>query len=99
MVLNVKPRESALEKYLIARVKDRGGKGCKFSVPGEAGHPDRLVKLPGQPAFLIELKRKGGLLAPLQRWRAYEWIRVGMEWRWASSKADVDLALSVPRFE
>lgn len=38
----------------------------KFTSPGRAGVPDRLVVMPGGRCFFVELKRPGGKLRPLQ---------------------------------
>jgi hypothetical protein len=89
-----KPRETSVEYYLISRVKALGGKTCKFVVPEENGHPDRLVKLPGCPAFLVELKRSREKPTELQFQRGREWRIAGMRWYWANSKHGVDLILA-----
>jgi hypothetical protein len=95
MTLARRNRESDLEAYFVQRVKDLGGKAVKFAVPGEAGHPDRLVKLPGTPAFLVELKKRGKEPEPLQMQRMQEWRDAGMLATWANDKLGVELALGV----
>jgi hypothetical protein len=40
-------RESEIEAYLVARVKDLGGEVRKVKWIGRRGAPDRLVMLPG----------------------------------------------------
>lgn len=51
-------------------MKDRLEKlGCmvlKFTSPGNAGVPDRLVLVPGGIVWFVELKRDNGKLRPLQ---------------------------------
>jgi hypothetical protein len=86
-------KESTVEEYLIGRVGDLGGKTAKFTVPADNGHPDRLVKLPRVPAFLIELKRPGKTPTPLQMQRISEWQEAGVFACWADSKAGVELML------
>lgn len=89
-----KPKETTVEQYLIQRVKAEGGKIAKFSSPGEAGHPDRLIKLPHRPAFLIETKRQGLPLEPLQAYQAREWEKAGMRCYKADSRESIDQALA-----
>jgi hypothetical protein len=62
-------RESAIEKYLVSRVKAAGGLALKWSAPGNNGVPDRIVFLPD--TFLtrlvfVELKAPGKLPTKLQ---------------------------------
>ena len=83
-------QETDIEKYLIKRVAQIGGMQAKFTSPGSAGHPDRLVKLPGHPAALVELKRPGPSPEPLQLTRMAEWSAVGMLATWASTYAEVE---------
>ncbi len=58
-------REKEIEKYLVRRVKEWGGKAFKFTSPGNNGVPDRIVCLPCR-LFFVELKRPGGKLRPDQ---------------------------------
>ncbi|WP_085832878.1 VRR-NUC domain-containing protein [Clostridium merdae] len=60
-------REAAIEAYLRDRVKELGGKACKFVSPGNTGVPDRLVCLPGGRAVFVELKAPGKQPTALQR--------------------------------
>jgi hypothetical protein len=50
--------EKNLERYLVNRVKQFGGKCIKMVPTYENGIPDRLVCLRGRTVF-VELKRKG----------------------------------------
>ena len=62
-------READIEKKLVAYVKTCGGLALKFTSPGNAGVPDRLVLLQGRVLF-VETKAPGKRLRPLQRyWR------------------------------
>ena len=83
-------QEHDIEKYLIKRVAQIGGMQAKFTSPGSAGHPDRLVKLPGHPAALVELKRPGRVPDPLQLKRMAEWMAAGMLATWADSYSGVE---------
>lgn len=49
-------RESAVEKHLVERVRELGGRAYKFVSPGRRNVPDRLVLLPGGRAFFVETK-------------------------------------------
>lgn len=58
-------RERDIEKYLIRRVKEVGGKVRKLSYIGRRACVDRLVLLPGRHIF-IELKHPGKHATPAQ---------------------------------
>lgn len=88
------PRESTIEAYLVRCVKALGGKSSKFVSPGEADQPDRLVKLPHVPLFLVECKRpKGKPPSAGQLAKATEWRGVGVHVYHAATKADIDYIL------
>lgn len=62
--------EKEIEKKLKARLEKLGCMVLKFTSPGNAGVPDRLVLVPGGTVWFVELKRPGGKLRPLQEiWR------------------------------
>ncbi len=58
-------RESAIEKYLVRRVKEWGGEIRKVEWIGRRGAPDRWVMLPWR-IFWVELKAPGEKLDPHQ---------------------------------
>lgn len=58
--------ERFLEGFFRERVRLLGGYTIKLA-PTEAGVPDRLVLFPGGRMYLVELKREGGVLRPIQR--------------------------------
>ena len=58
--------ESKIEKKLKIEVERIGGLSLKFTSPGMAGLPDRLVLLPGGIIAFVELKATGKKLKPLQ---------------------------------
>ena len=62
-------REKALERLLIAAVKQAGGMALKFVSPGMAGVPDRLVLLPEGKLCFVEMKAPGEKPRQLQRLR------------------------------
>lgn len=51
--------ERDVEKALVKRVKELGGKCEKFTSPGRRSVPDRLVTLPGGKICFVELKAPG----------------------------------------
>ena len=58
--------ESKIELKLKREVERIGGLSLKFTSPGMAGVPDRLVLLPKGKIFFAELKAPGKTLRPLQ---------------------------------
>ena len=86
------PLESTVERYLVDQVQALGGKTIKLA-GAEAGTPDRLIKVPGSPAFMVEVKRPGGRTSKLQTQRMGEWGEVGMPTYWANSRDMVDAVL------
>jgi Holliday junction resolvase len=48
--------ERDIEKALVKRVKELGGKCEKFTSPGRRSVPDRIVTLPGNIIIFVELK-------------------------------------------
>lgn len=70
-------QEQALERLFTRMIKNKGGKALKFTSPGIAGVPDRLVLLPGGQAVFVELKAPGRKMRPLQRKRAKQLRNLG----------------------
>lgn len=58
--------EKDIERFLVAGVKNMGGKAYKFVSPGNAGVPDRLVVMPGGKVYFAELKTDKGTPTVLQ---------------------------------
>jgi len=67
-----KIRESDIEKYFCWAVEMIGGKTWKFKSPAQRGVADRIACLPDGSTWFVELKTKGGRLAPLQKMFASE---------------------------
>lgn len=60
--------EKELEQKLVKVVKDNGGVCLKFTSPGTAGVPDRLILFQNAKAGFVEVKKPGkGKLSALQR--------------------------------
>jgi hypothetical protein len=84
-------RESAIEKYLVNAIEVLGGRCYKFGVVGRRGYPDRLCKLPGGSAFMVETKRpKKGRLAELQKVRHEELRGIGWRVYVAKDREEID---------
>ncbi len=62
-------KEKEVEKYLVRRAEEKGGKAFKFLSPGCSGVPDRIVVLPGGRIGFLELKAPGKNLRPEQEYR------------------------------
>jgi hypothetical protein len=61
--------EKDIEAKLVERVRNSGGFCLKWTSPGWAGVPDRIVLLPGARVIFVETKRpKGGVLSGRQTW-------------------------------
>lgn len=85
------PVEAKAEQYLADGVRMVGGMCPKFNDPGRRGAPDRIVCLPGHPAYFVELKRSklGKLDAHQQRY--HDDLRAAGQRVWVLwSKEDVD---------
>ena len=65
-MVSAPPLESVTEQYLAKETRKRGGDCLKFVSPGTAGAFDRLLLLPGGTVMLVEVKRFGEPLSPLQ---------------------------------
>ena len=65
----MKKSESEIEAYLVKRVKNKKGLCMKWTSPGNAGVPDRIVIVPGGDIYFVELKAEGKRdnLSPLQK--------------------------------
>lgn len=102
-------RESAIEKYLVKRVKELGGEVRKVTWPGRRGAPDRVVMLPERPELAcsmvmtvesapqtiwVELKAPGKKAEPHQL-REHERMRaMGQRVEVIDSKEGVDRLLA-----
>ena len=52
-------REKIIEEKLTKTVKQNGGVCWKFTSPGMAGVPDRIVLMPGGRIAFVEVKAPG----------------------------------------
>lgn len=82
--------ERDVERYLIKRVKDVGGRAYKFTSPAHRGVADRIVCLPGGVVVMVEVKTIGGRLSPLQKVFADEMQRLGVAYKCLWNKEQID---------
>ena len=59
-------RESFIEEKLTKAVKQNGGICWKFTSPGTAGVPDRIILMPEGRIAFVEVKAPGEKPRPLQ---------------------------------
>ena len=70
--------ESQIEARLVEGVRLLGGVAFKFTSPGNAGVPDRLIILPGGHVLFAELKTKEGRPSKIQRFQIDRLRRLGV---------------------
>lgn len=73
--------EKEIEKFLIDNVKKLGGRCYKFTSPGNAGVPDRIVLLPGGLLYFVELKIQDKKPRPLQKAQIRKLEKLGQDVR------------------
>jgi hypothetical protein len=81
--------ESQVERHLHSRIGLIGGMCLKFTSPGTAGVPDRIIIHEGRTMF-VELKRPGETPRPLQVTVFRQMKRLGAFIYVLSSKEQVD---------
>jgi streptogramin lyase len=82
--------ERDIERYLVRRAIEHGGKAYKWVSPGHVGVADRIVMLPGGVVWFVELKTAAGRLSPLQKIFAADMRRMGINYIVIRSKEEVD---------
>lgn len=82
-------REKDIEQYLKKQVEKQGGLCWKFTSPGNAGVPDRLVITPKRTIY-VELKRPGEMPRPIQQVRINQLLQMNQRVFVLDSKAAVD---------
>ena len=70
-------REKEVEKYLIQEVEKLGGLCKKWVSPGSSGEPDRIVILPWNRIYFVELKAPCKQMRLLQRKRRQQLEALG----------------------
>lgn len=72
-------RENEIEAKLVTAVKAVGGVCWKFTSPGTAGVPDRIVLMPSGKIGFVEVKAPGEMSRPLQRLRIRTLQKLGFK--------------------
>lgn len=83
-------RESAIEAYLVKKVKIVNGVAFKFNSMCHRGVADRLCLFPNGKMVFVELKTKNGVQSPLQKRFEKQVTELGQEYWLLRSKRDVD---------
>lgn len=84
-------RERDIEEYLRKQVKAAGGIAYKWTSPGNAGVPDRIVVLPSGRVHFIELKAPDKKPTPLQQVQHRKLAALGCPVRVIDTKEQVDV--------
>jgi hypothetical protein len=83
-------KEKIIEKYLVQRVKDLGGRAYKFTSPAHRGVADRVVCLPNGQTWFIELKAPDGRLSELQKIFASDMALMNQKYACLWNKEQID---------
>jgi hypothetical protein len=83
-------KEKIIEKYLVQRVKDLGGRAYKFTSPAHRGVADRVVCFPNGQTWFIELKAPDGRLSELQKIFASDMALMNQKYACLWSKEQID---------
>lgn len=70
-------REKDIERQLAIASHRSGGLALKFTSPGMAGVPDRILLMPSGRAAFVEVKAPGKRLRPLQKKRKQQLEALG----------------------
>lgn len=85
----IKLRESKIENYLKKEVEKLGGMCLKFT-SSVRGVPDRIVILPKNKIYFVELKQENGRESKLQKYMHKQFEKRGANVYVPYSKRDVD---------
>lgn len=83
-------RESFIEEKLTKVVRQKGGVCWKFTSPGTAGVPDRIVLMPKGNIAFVEVKAPGEKPRPLQLSRHRLLRRLGFQVYVLDALEDID---------
>ena len=87
-------RESFIEEKLTKAVKQNGGVCWKFTSPGTAGVPDRIILMPEGRIAFVEVKAPGEKSRPLQLSRHRLLRRLGFKIYVLDALEDIEKIIS-----
>lgn len=87
-------KESAVESYLIERIKALGGITRKLQYQGRTGAPDRMCILPDGTVLFVECKAPGEKPRPDQVAEIETLCRYKQRALWIDTKEQVDILLA-----
>ena len=87
-------RESFIEEKLTKAVKQNGGLCWKFTSPGTAGVPDRIILMPEGRIAFVEVKAPGEKPRPLQLSRHRLLRRLGFKVYVLDALEDIEKIIS-----
>ena len=87
-------RESFIEEKLTKAVKQNGGVCWKFTSPGTAGVPDRIILMPEGRIAFVEVKSPGEKPRPLQLSRHRLLRRLGFKVYVLDTLEDIEKIIS-----
>ena len=87
-------REREIERKLVNAVKERGGICWKFTSPGTAGVPDRIILIPEGRIAFVEVKAPGEKPRPLQQSRHRLLRRLGFKVYVLDALEDIEKIIS-----
>jgi hypothetical protein len=90
-----KESEKVTEKYLISQIQKLGGKSYKWSAMNTKGLPDRIVVMPHNSIFFVELKSEGKKPTALQLHMHEELRLLGCRVYTADTKARINEILEL----
>ena len=82
--------EKQVEAHFVKSVRRIGGVAYKFTSPAHRGVADRVVCLPDGQTWFVELKKKGGRLAPLQTKFAADMLALGQDYACLWSREEIN---------
>ena len=87
-------RESFIEEKLTKAVRQNGGVCWKFTSPGTAGVPDRIILMPEGRIAFVEVKAPGEKPRPLQQSRHRLLRRLGFKVYVLDTLEDIEKIIS-----
>ena len=87
-------RESFIEEKLTKAVNQNGGVCRKFTSPGTAGVPDRIILMPEGRIAFVEVKAPGEKPRPLQLSRHRLLMRLGFKVYVLDALEDIEKIIS-----